>query len=429
MAFPELEKIFKNEFGEDFIHFSRLKFSQNSINEKTATFIAPNIFIANWMKTKFLKKIAEILQKNLNITPQILIIAEKNKNSIKNFKQILQKIESSLNPSLDFKSFVVGKSNEFAYKIAQTVAHGNADYNPVLFYGGTGLGKTHLLNAIGNIAKDVEKNVIYVTSEEFLNDYISKLHSKNMEKFREKYRNCDFLLIDDVQFFAGKQQIQEEFFHTFNELVAKKKQIILTTDKNTSQIIGLEKRLQSRFKGGVSAGIKPPELTTKILIIKKKCETNRIKIADDVIEFMAAKVGENIREIEGLIIRLNAHSTLLGIEITREIVQNALSDEKTQKNDVDTAQILNLVAHQMNIKPSEIKKSKKQYPTLARQIVIFLCRELLQNSMTTIAKEFDLKNASTINKAMSAIREKMARDKKLELKIDEIREQILKSGA
>ncbi|MDU7692669.1 MAG: chromosomal replication initiator protein DnaA [Helicobacter sp.] len=429
MAYIELEKIFKDEFSNaDFTNYiSKLKYSEGTIKSDLATFIAPNIFIENWIKTKFHKKIALILQTHLNITPEIKIISEINKKGVKSIKQIVHKAGSSLNPSFIFSSFVVGKSNEFAYKIAQAVASDQSiAYNPVLFYGKTGLGKTHLLNAIGNVAKNNDKNIIYITSEQFLNDFILHLQNNSTQKFREKYRSCDYLLIDDIQFFGGKQQVQEEFFHTFNELVSKNKQIILTSDKNVSQIAGLEMRLKSRFNGGLNVDIKPPELDTKIKIIKQKCVLNHIQIDAEIIEFIATNVGENIREIEGLIIKLNAQSSILGTPITKSMAENAIRDDKraVTKN-ISVEKIIALVAHELNVKPSEIaSKNKNKDLTKARYIAIYLCRILIPNSMSMIAAQFNMKNHSSISKAFKTINEKIIQDRSLKLIIDELKNKI-----
>jgi len=218
---------------------------------------------------------------------------------------------TKINPTYTFENFVVGSSNQFAYTAALSVAEkpGKA-YNPLFIYGGVGLGKTHLLHAIGNFNIEKEKVVIYATIEQFMNDFTYHLRNKTIEKFREKYRDCDILLIDDVQFLSGKERTQEEFFHTFNELHNEHKQIVLTSDQPPKKIAGLEERLKSRFEWGLIADIQPPELETKIAIIKKKCELNGISLDDEIVNYLAANMDSNIREIEGVILKLNAYSTL-----------------------------------------------------------------------------------------------------------------------
>ena len=229
---------------------------------------------------------------------------------------------SLLLPEYTFETFIIGSSNQFAYIAAKNVAEnpGNA-YNPLFIYGGVGLGKTHLLQAIGNHLKN-KLRVIYITSEQFLNEFRKHLSAGEMDKFRNKYRNCDVLLIDDVQFFAGKDDTQEEFFHTFNELYQQKKQICLSSDRAPKKINNLVERLKSRFGAGLIVDIQPPELSTKIAIIKNKCILNGFKIPIEVIEYMATELDINLREIEGVITKINAFAKIVGIkEITIVIIQ------------------------------------------------------------------------------------------------------------
>ena len=255
--------------------------------------------------------------------PEIHIkVKEKKENvkSLKNNKSMLYFNTNglSLNPFYTFENFVVGKSNEYAYTIAKLVLQQQASaYNPVLLYGKSGLGKTHLLNAIGNDVKEKNKNVLYVTSEDFLNDYMDKIKRKTMDSFRDKYRKCDYLLIDDVQFFGGKEGIQEELLHTFNTLHNSQKQIVMTSDKPPKEIKGLEERLRTRFEWGAMAEITNPELETKIAIIKSKCEVNRIVLENEVIDYIASNIYGNISQIEGILSTINAHVNLSPVSSSR----------------------------------------------------------------------------------------------------------------
>ncbi|MCE3037092.1 chromosomal replication initiator protein DnaA [Helicobacter anatolicus] len=424
----DLREIFKKEFGyEAYNHlFSNMEYIVKSNNNDILLIIVPNIYIEQWIKTQYNKKILEIFEKYFKTQPEIHINKETKKTNVKSFKQNIQKTQNSLNPSYTFETFIQGDSNKFAYEIAKQVCEKQSErYNPVLFYGGTGLGKTHLLNAIGNKVIEKDKIVIYITAEQFLNDYISKIQSNNMESFREKYRNCDYLLIDDVQFFGGKQQIQDEFFHTFNELHTKKKQIIMTADKSLKQITGLAERLKSRFEWGITADIQPPGLETKIEIIKQKCVINHIELSKDIIEYLASNVGENIRQIEGITLKLNALS-FFGQSITLTTVENAIKDiQKEPKKNPSIDDIIKAVARKFNIKPSEISsKSKVKSIAKARKIVIFITRQMIPNSMTMIAQSLNMKDHSAVSKAISSINKEIKENPTLQSEIDEIKNKL-----
>ena len=312
-------------------YIKQLKYKDKLSNSYQAVYEAPNIIIASWVKTKYKNKIESIFENITGNKYEVDIITKKNTK--KKVTQVQQNPNTSsnqtlLNPSYTFDNFVMGSSNQFAYTTSKSVAQKPGIlYNPLLIYGGTGLGKTHLLQAIGNYNLSLGKNVIYVTSEQFLNEFISTIkHLTPTEKFREKFRKCDILLIDDVQFFSGKEGVQEEFFHTFNELHQNKAQIVLTSDKPPKKIAGLDDRLKSRFEFGLTAEIQSPELETKIAIIEKKCELNKINIDNDVINYLATNLGENIREIEGAIIKINAMSSVINKPIDIDLVKNILKD-------------------------------------------------------------------------------------------------------
>lgn len=333
-----------------------------------------------------------------------------------------------LNPSYTFDSFVVGPSNQMAYNAALAVSNKpGIQYNPLFIYGGTGLGKTHILQAIGNKALEDDKTVIYVTIEQFMNDFTFSLKNKNMEHFRAKYRNCDLLLIDDVQFLSEKELTQEEFFHTFNELHNAKKQIVMTSDKLPSQIAGLAERLKSRFEWGLTTDIQIPKLETKIAIIEKKSELNGINLSRDIISFIATTLDSSIREIEGVLIRINANASLLNLEINLAMVQNLLKDQiRENKENIKLPDIINVVASELNIKPSDIK-SKKRTATVAnaRRVVIYLARELTHNSMPDIAKFLDMKDHSSISHNMKKTQELMQSDENFKLVIQNLKNKLI----
>lgn len=413
-------------------YIKQLKYDEEASRTDLAIYKAPNQFIANWVKTKYSSRIAHLFEINTGIRPKVEINVGAVKKDVKSLvaKFGSNKVQKStiLNSTSTFDSFVVGESNRFAYEVSQNVAKKQGiAFNPLLIYGGTGLGKTHLLNAIGNYSSSKGKSIIYVTSEQFLNDYLYHIRNNTMDKFRDKYRACDYLLIDDVQFFGGKAQIQEEFFHTFNELYNNKKQIIMTSDKMPKQIAGLEERLKSRFEWGMVVDIQPPELETKINIIKKKCDLEGIYLNNEVINFIAINTGNNIREIEGIIIKLNAYAGMInGGEITLEFTKNILKEHiKEERENITVEDIIEIVSKELNVKPAEIKsKGRSKNIANARRIVIYLARTLTPNSMPSLAQFFGMKDHSSVSKAMKTIESEIESDANLKLVMEELKNKI-----
>ena len=325
---------------------------------------------------------------------------------------------------------MVGGSNQFAYSAVKSVSEnaGNV-YNPLFIYGGVGLGKTHLMQAAGNVFQNEGKVVIYTTVEQFLNDFIRHVRNKTMERFQEKYRKCDVLLIDDIQFLSGKEGIQEEFFHTFEALKGAGKQIILTADKHPKKIGGLEKRLQSRFEWGLVADIQPPELETKIAIIEKKCEINKVVITKDIVNYIATVIDSNVREIEGILSKLHAYSQLMHIDIDLEFTKNVLKDQMNENlANVNMDMITAYVAKDLNIKPSEIRsKGRSKNIVYARRISIYICRELTQNTMPQLAQYFGMKDHTAISHTIKKINQLIKDDEDFKLKIEELTNKITSS--
>lgn len=415
-------------------YIKQLKYNEEASRSDHAVFDAPNMFIANWVKTKYSEKIAQLFEISTGVKPKVEILvnahsSSKPKESYSHPKSTeTQKGKSTiLNPSFVFDSFVVGNSNQFAYNVSKGVAEKpGIMYNPLLIYGGTGLGKTHLLNAIGNQNVAINKKIIYVTSEQFLNDFLYHLRNHTMDRFREKYRACDFLLIDDVQFFGGKPQIQEEFFHTFNELHSKQKQIVLTSDKPPKMIAGLEERLKSRFEWGLVSDIQPPELETKIAIIKKKCELDGIHLSNEIVNYIATNMDNNIREIEGIIIKLNAYANLMSQEITFDFAKSVLKEQiKEKRENITLDDIIKVVSKELNVKPSEIKsKSRSTAIAKARRTVIYLARTLTPNSMPSLAQYFGMKDHSSVSHAMKKVTQTVEEDANYKLLIEELKHKI-----
>ncbi|RDU70028.1 chromosomal replication initiator protein DnaA [Helicobacter cholecystus] len=410
-------------------YFSKIEYDAETSKSDLLVFKVPNRFIASWIETKYSAHIASLWEDIYGVLPKIQILTQSQKQNVNNSTQEIIKVirtQTFLNPDLIFDSFVRGESNKIAFDIAKNVSQNQAKhFNPVLIYGNTGLGKTHLLNAIGNEAQKQGKIVVYVSSEQFLNEYTNRINNNTMDRFREKYRQCDYLLIDDIQFFGGKDRTQEEFFHTFNELHNNQKQIVMTSDKPPRKIVGLEERLKSRFEGGMCVEIIPPEIELKIAIVKQKCQINHISIDNESIAFLATNVS-NVRQIEGILTRLNAMANIMGVDISRKMVENAIRDNINVNNkNITLESIINKVARFLNIKPSEIRsKTRTKNIATARRYVIFLARELIPNSMSALAKELNMKDHSAVSKAQKKMEEEIEQSSALKIIIEDMKNQI-----
>ncbi len=427
------EEISSTEYDR---YIKQLKFSEKASNSDQMVFIAPNILIANWIKTRYCEKLSHLFELKTGKKPEIKIILKEHIKSTKSKSASVEIINDSikstkstiLNPSYTFDSFVVGSSNQYAYTAAKSIAEKpGIMYNPVFIYGPTGLGKTHLIHAIGNFCQNRGKSVIYATIEQFMNDFTYNLRNQSMDRFREKYRNCDVLLIDDTQFLSNKIQTQEEFFHTFNELHSAGKQIVLTSDKPPKMINGLEDRLKSRFEWGLIADIGLPELETKIAIIKKKCELDGISLSSDIVNYIAANMGDNIREIESAIINLNAYASLMRQEITLDFAKNVMREQIKEKRDnISLEDIIATIAKDLNIKPSEIKSSKRSKNIVeARRIGIYLARTLTPNSMPSLASYFGMKDHTAVSHNIKKINELIISNESFKLRVESLKNKIL----
>ena len=416
-------------------YIKQLKFHEKASNSDQMVFLAPNILIANWVKTKYADKIAHLFELKTGKKPEVKIVLKEHLKTTKAKStpvEMIDAIKSTkntiLNPSYTFNSFVVGSSNQYAYTAAKSIAEKpGVMYNPVFIYGPTGLGKTHLIHAIGNFAQAKGKIVIYATIEQFMNDFTYNLRNQSMDRFREKYRNCDVLLIDDTQFLSNKIQTQEEFFHTFNELHSAGKQIVLTSDKPPKMINGLEDSLKSRFEWGLIADIGLPELETKIAIIKKKCELDGINLNSDIVNYIAANMGDNIREIESAIINLNAYASLMRQEITLDFAKNVMREQiKERRENISLEDIIQIIAKDLNIKPSEIKSTKRSKNIVeARRIGIYLARTLTPNSMPSLATYFGMKDHTAVSHNIKKINELIQTNESFKLKVEDLKNKIL----
>lgn len=318
--------------------------------------------------------------------------------------------ELTLNPKYLFDTFVVGSSNQFAHAAAEAVAGSpSKTYNPLYIYGGVGLGKTHLMHAIGHRVRELNRHLrlCYISSEKFMNELINAIRYDQTNGFRDKYRSIDVLLIDDIQFMAGKERTQEEFFHTFNALYDNQKQIVISSDCPPREIPTLEERLHSRFEWGLIADIQPPDLETKVAILRKKAELEKLDLPDDVALFMAGKIKSNIRELEGSLVRLTALSSLRGEPISLALSQEALKNiVEEQERSVTIEVIQRVVADYYNLKVADLKsKNNARNIAVPRQVAMYLCKTLTKASLPEIGREFGGKHHTTVLHSINKISE------------------------
>ena len=388
---------------------------------------APNQFAYDWIINNYqdiisssLKEVESTLQLKVSIAPQ----SEQNISSVELDKEETTKQSNAgkrnnINPSNIFSSFIEGPNNIFAKNAAHKVASapGSADFNPLIIYGGVGLGKTHLLHSIANelINSKKEMNVVLASSEKFTNDFIASIQENKTLDFSKVYRNADVLLIDDIQFFQGKEQTQEQFFHTFNELYTNGKQIVMTADRYPGEMSGLQDRLLSRFQSGLSVDVQPPNYETRVAILMEKAEMNGLSLPYDVIEFIAIHLKNSVRELESTIIRLLAHASLTQADIDFPLVKKVLKERlgDTISADVSAEDIINRVADLTNVRSDDIVgPSRRKEIAEARQISVYLCRELLGLSLSTIGMHFGGRDHTTALHACNKVRNSLKSDKR-----------------
>lgn len=405
----------------------------------------PNKFIKDWFKDNYeilvKKALSNLLNKKIDIKILISEVKKQKKTNdynqddeikkqaeFKNYEEPV-KIDTNVNPKYTFDTFVSGPSNQFAHAAAMAVAHNPATtYNPLFIYGGVGLGKTHIIHSIGNEILKSKKNlkVFYYSSEKFTNELINSLRHGKMEDFRNKFRSIDVLLIDDIQFIAGKKSTQEEFFHTFNALYESHKQIVVTSDKFPKEIPDLEERLRSRFEWGLIADIQEPDTETKQAILKMKSEQNNIYLPEDVIYFLANSITSNVRELEGYLIRIGAYSSLtstqINLEMAKEILKNIITENSKE---VTIDKIQKIVAEHYQLKVADIKSQKRlKNIVLPRQIAMYISRNMTSLSYPEIGEKFGGKDHSTIIHAIKKIQEKMSNDMGLKLTVEKLMEKM-----
>ncbi|PMD69142.1 chromosomal replication initiator protein DnaA [Companilactobacillus nuruki] len=337
---------------------------------------------------------------------------------------------SHLNPKYTFSTFIVGGGNQMAHAAALAAAEDPGGvYNPLFIYGGVGLGKTHLMQAIGHqmIKLDPLAKVKYVTSETFANDFINSIQTKSQDDFRQEYRNVDLLLIDDIQFFAEKEGTQEEFFHTFNELYENGKQIVMTSDRLPNEIPKLQARLVSRFTSGLSADITAPDLETRIAILRNKAKAEHLEIPNDTLSYIAAQIDTNVRELEGALIRVQAYSTTKNTDITKAVAADALKVFKlsNDKKGLSIAKIQSKVAKYYHVSVQDLKGKKRvKSIVVPRQIAMYLSREMTDRSLPQIGMEFGGKDHTTVMHSCDKISELLIKDVDLKRSVNELKDDL-----
>jgi len=433
-----LETIEKNidprTFENWFIPIKLISMDQESIEIEV-----PNKFFKDWFYENYLPLIknAVFAFTNKEYTFKFSCSKQKRGSRPHNYnKSIATKVSlplrgssigDPLNQNYSFENFVVGNSNQFAHAASLAVATNPAKaYNPLFIYGGVGLGKTHLLNAIGNFITNKSIQICYVSSENFMNELINSIRYDKMVIFREKFRGIEVLLIDDIQFIAGKERTQEEFFHTFNSLYESQKQIVVTSDKFPKEIPYLEERLRSRFEWGLIADIQPPEIETKIAILKNKAYSNNIPLPDDVAFFLAENIKSNIRELEGSLIRIGAFASLTESEINLNIAKEVLKEiilNKKKEVSIDTIQ--KAVASFFKIKVSDLNSNKKlKIFTLPRQVAMYLSRKLTNLSFPEIGISFGGKDHSTVIYSVNKINKQIESDSFIKEAVNSIKAKL-----
>ena len=418
------------------------KASLKELTSEQLIITVPDPFIKDWLDKRYRLFIKDVIYEEIGSDLEVLVeINEEENNEPIEEIPIHTKEKSNrnngnlLNPKYTFETFVVGTTNRFAHAASLAVAEAPAQaYNPLFIYGGVGLGKTHLMQAIAHFVQEhhPNKNVMYLSSEKFTNEFINAIMDNKAESFRNKYRNVDILLVDDIQFLAGKEQTQEEFFHTFNTLHEENKQIIISSDRPPREIPTLEDRLRSRFEWGLITDISPPDLETRIAILNKKAKSEGLEdLPTDVILYIANQINTNIRELEGALIRVIAYSSLVNADIDVQLATEALKSiiPAKQPKKITIEGIKKYIAQKYNISINDIN-SKKRTRTIAfpRQIAMYISRELTDNSLPKIGDEFGGRDHTTVihahNKIMKMIKEDSETDSLINSFITDLKEQL-----
>jgi chromosomal replication initiator protein len=412
-----------------------------SLNQSSITLEVPNEFSEVWLKDNYLELLQDALaaasgrKLNIRFTVADGSAAAPIKPARAKKSAAAKKASDGdlvFNPRNTFDTFVVGNNNSFAHAAAMAVAQqpGKA-YNPLFLYGGTGLGKTHLLHAVGQHVVSSKKGakVSYVSSEKFTNEYIAAIQENQLVKFRKKYRQTDVLLIDDIQFLAGKERIQEEFFHTFNALHEAHKQIVLTCDRPASEIQNLEHRLVSRFEWGLVTDLQPPDVETRLAILRNKVKTMGVEIPEDVLTFLANRIRTNIRRLEGALIRVASYAHLTGKQLTNDVVENLLREilQEEGRHTITIEVIQKKVAEKFDLRMADMtSKRRPENIAFPRQIAMFLSRQLTEHSLSAIGEAFGGRDHGTVLHACRLVKDRMEIDANVRQTVHYLEKQLLR---
>ncbi|RCK72993.1 MAG: Chromosomal replication initiator protein DnaA [Anaerolineae bacterium] len=398
---------------------------------------APNAYACDWLQSRLTSAISRLLTGLMGRSVQVRFTVWKDPSPIddpikdEEAEYPLQSTtvtprNGSLNPRYTFDNYVVGANNRLAHAASLAVADKPAiAYNPLFIYGGVGLGKTHLLHAIGNVCHERGLQVLYVSAEEFTNDLINAIRSQNTQSFRDKYRRIDLLLLDDIQFIAGKESTQEEFFHTFNTLHGQNKQIVISSDRPPKALVTLEERLRSRVEWGLTVDIQPPDLETRIAILRHKAERNGYTIAAELLERIAKRVQSNIRELEGALNRVVAYAQLSGDPITPQLVETILSDFIPHRSEIKPEEVIEAVCQLYNIPQQRLLSAERSREVaLPRQIAMYLLHKEAQCSLPQIGELLGGRDHTTILYGCEKIEDLLERNEQLRRQVAQIREQL-----
>lgn len=421
-----------------------------SLYNQTIMIEVPNDFTKDWLESRYKDLIIDIIRKiTANSEYQVNFVISQaldmavteaelpslqqsgiwHDDSSNRYQKVLYQ---NFNPRYTFESFVVGNCNRLAHAASLAAAEAPAKaYNPLFIYGGVGLGKTHLMQAIGHYSLNTLNlnKICYISSEKFTNEFINSIRDNKTVDFRNRYRNVNVLLIDDIQFLAGKEQTQEEFFHTFNTLYENYKQIVVSSDRPPKEIPTLEDRLRSRFEWGLITDIQSPDLETRIAILRKKARSEKLDIPNDVILYIADKIETNIRELEGALIRIVAYASLSSYPITLKVAEEALKNILlSPKKNISISRIINKTANHFGVLPSELKaKKRNQNVTLPRHIAMYLAREITEYSLPKIGEEFGGRDHTTVIHACKKIEHELSNNKEMKHRIDLIKNELFGS--
>ncbi|GLI52544.1 chromosomal replication initiator protein DnaA [Thermodesulfovibrio yellowstonii] len=416
-----LEKVGESTFE---LWFSPIKLLD--IKNSEAFIEVPNRFFKDWIEDNFPSIISDSFYQITGSQVEVKYIItgkEHETGLIEEKKQIIKK--GNLNPKYTFDTFVVGPSNQFAHAASFRVAENPGfAYNPLFIYGGVGLGKTHLITAIGNyiLDKKPEMNVCYISSEQFTGEFVSAIRHEKMPEFRNKYRTVDVFLVDDIQFIAGKDSTQEEFFHTFNELYSKQKQIVISSDRPPMEISDITDRLRSRFGMGLIADIQPPEIETRLAILYKKADMEGVKLPEDVAYFIASRVKSNVRELEGSLIKLCAYTSLTKVPISMDVAKYVLRDLLPDENKPITIELIQkAVCEAVGLKIQDIKSKKRTKEiSNARKLAMYITKKLTNLSLAEIGNAFGGKDHATVIYACKQVEKEKEKDESISRLIDSI---------